>query len=417
MTVDYAILGAGNRGTKYANWIAEHPDRARVVAVADPRVDARDRLGDRCGVPLQCRYDSWAALLAQGRIADTVVVATQDADHVEPAVTALRQGYDVLLEKPMAPTEADCRRIACAATSADGLFAVCHVLRYTPYTRLVRELIDGGALGKLQSVQHLEPIGWWHFAHSYVRGNWRNEALTSSLLLAKSCHDIDWLAYVMGTDVAQVAGFGSLRHFRSGEAPVGAADRCVDCVHQRTCAYSAVDHYLTRPHGKADGWPAYVLTLEPERLAEAVAEGPYGRCVYACDNDVVDHQVVALEFANGATGSFTLTAFTDKADRLTRIFGSHGYLEGDGDTVRVLDFRTREWTTHTAHRPGAMDAASGHGGGDAGLMDAWTAAVAAHDQSLVSSDAESALAAHLAVFAAEEARKQRRVVEVDAARR
>lgn len=416
MTIDYALLGAGNRGTKYATWVAAHPDRARVVAVADPDPGARDRIGELCGVAPNRRYASWSELLADGRIADSAIVATQDADHVGPAVAALDLGYDVLVEKPMAPTEEDCRRIVDAARASGRLFAVCHVLRYTPYTALVRSIIASGALGVLQSVQHLEPIGWWHFAHSYVRGNWRNEAMSSSLLLAKSCHDLDWLAHVMGAPISSVSGFGSLRHFRAGEAPEGAADRCVDCTHRHTCAYSAVDLYLERPVGEAGGWPGYVLTRDTAQLAKAVAEGPYGRCVYASDNDVVDHQVVALEFGNGATGSFTLTAFTDKADRQTRIFGSHGCLEGDGDTVRVLDFATRQWTTHTAHRPGDMDAASGHGGGDDGLMDAWTAAVAAQDQTLVSSDAESALASHLAVFAAERARKRRLVLEVDPTR-
>lgn len=412
MTVEYVVLGAGNRGSIYARWAAEHPDRARVVAVAEPNTVARDRLAEACGVPAQRRYDSWQALLADGRLADSAIIATQDADHVEPALAALAAGYHVLLEKPMAPTEAECRAIASAAQASGSLFAVCHVLRYTPYTRLVREVIASGVLGRIASVQHLEPIGWWHFAHSYVRGNWRTEASSSSLLLAKSCHDLDWLAYVMGSPIERVSSFGSLRHFRSGEAPPGAADRCVDCVHQTTCPYSAVDLYVRRPVGRPDGWPLYVLSLDPDRVAEAVADGPYGRCVYACDNDVVDHQVVALEFADGATGSFTLTAFTEKADRVTRIFGSHGTLEGDGDTVRVLDFATRQWTTHRANRPGAMDAGSGHGGGDDGLMDAWSAAVAAGDPALVSSDAASALASHLAVFGAERARKQGCVVTV-----
>lgn len=415
MTVHYALLGAGNRGTKYATWVSEHPDRARVVAVADPDAEARDRIGDLCGVAPERRYASWRELLAAGKLADSAIVATQDADHVGPAITALELGYDVLLEKPMAPNEADCRAIVAAAQASGGLFAVCHVMRYTPYTRLVREIIASGVLGDIASIQHLEPIGWWHFAHSYVRGNWRDEASSSSLLLAKSCHDIDWMAYVMDSPIAAVSSFGSLRHFRAGQAPEGAAARCVDCSLQRSCAYSAVDIYLERPFGGPGSWPGYVLTRHDDQLPDAVAEGPYGRCVYASDNDVVDHQVVSMEFESGATGSFTLTAFTDKADRATRIFGSNGCLEGDGDTIRVLDFTTREWTTHASNRPGDMDAASGHGGGDAGLMDSWTAAVAAQDQSLVSSDAASALASHLAVFAAERARKQRLVLEVDPA--
>lgn len=412
MTVSHVIIGAGQRGTVYGRWIAAHPDEARVVAIAEPDPVARGRLAAECGVPDSGLYESWADLIAARPDADSAIIATQDQDHVGPALAALDAGYDVLLEKPMALTPADCTTIAEAATASGRLFAVCHVLRYTRYTQLVRGLLEQGAIGEPVNIQHLEPVGWFHFAHSFVRGNWRNEASSSPFLLAKCTHDLDWMAHVMGTTVARVASFGSLRHFTPANAPEGATDRCVTCPHQTTCAYSATDIYLDRPVGRPGGWPGIVLAPTPEGVPDAVATGPYGRCVYACDNDAVDHQVIALEFADGTTGTVTVTAFTPLADRMTRIAGTRGYLEGNGDEVRVYDFAAREWATHATPSPDG-GTGDGHGGGDGGLLEAWTAAVAASDPSLVGADVDATLAAHLAVFAAEESRRSGRLVGVN----
>ena len=400
--ITVAVLGAGDRGTGYAEWIAAHPDRARVIAVADPIAAARDRIGDACRVPLSERFASWQEYLAGGRRADAVLICTQDAGHREPALAALALGYDVLLEKPIAPDPDQVREIAAAAAAAGTVFAVGHVLRYTPYTKALVALLRSGEIGDIVSIQHLEPVGWWHMAHSFVRGNWRNTAASSFMLLAKSCHDLDWLEFVAGRPIEQVASFGSLLHFRPENAPEGAAERCVDCPLVDACAYSAVRIYLA-PGQAPDAWPASVLTTEHTReaLEQAVSRGRWGRCVYHCDNDVVDHQVVALQFAGGATGTFTMTGFTPMSDRQTRIFGSQGMIEGDGRVIRHYDFRTREWI-ETDTTAGSSD--ERHGGGDSGLMDAFVSAVAASDPSLISSDAASSLSSHLAVFAAERSR-------------
>lgn len=411
--VTLVILGAGNRGSIYARWAARHPDRARVVAVAEPDPTARAALADAHDLPPDARYASWQECLDAGRLADAVLVCTQDTMHVAPALAALALGYDVLLEKPMAPTEAEVRRVAEAATASGSIFAVCHVLRYTPYTVALMDALAHDAIGEIVSVQHLEPVGWWHQAHSYVRGNWRRASDSSSMLLAKSCHDIDWLQFVVGRPITKVASFGGLKHFRPEDAPVGATERCLDCPLQDTCAYSASRLYLA-PDASPEVWPASVLTADHTRagVERALREGPYGRCVYHCDNDVVDHQVVALEFAGGASGTFTMTGFTDRASRQTRLFGTQGMIESDGRTLRICDFRAGG-TWREIDTSAALDVTSGgHDGGDDGLMDAFVAAVAAGDQSLVSSDALSSESSHLAVFAAEESRLTGRLVDV-----
>jgi predicted dehydrogenase len=410
--VSLAVVGAGNRGTTHGDWALANPDRARVVAVSEPREVRRDRFAARHGLPARAAFGGWRELAARGRLADAVLVCTQDAMHAEPAVAFAELGYHVLLEKPMATTEADCRRIVEAVERAGVLFAVCHVLRYTPYTAVVKQVVDAGRLGQVVSVQHLEPVGFLHQAHSYVRGPWGREDAATFMLLAKSCHDLDWLRYVVGRPIRRVASFGSLTHFRPANRPDGAADRCLDCAVEPSCPYSAVRFYSRRLDHP--GWPldAVVDRYTEADLLAALRSGPYGRCVYAGDNDVVDHQVVAMEFDGGPTGTFVMTGFNAGGHRRTRLFGSHGELEGDGETVRVHDFLTGADEVLPVRATGDATAAGGHGGGDWGLMDAFVRAVATGDPSAVLTGPRASLEAHLAVFAAERARREGVVVTV-----
>nr|WP_026256955.1 Gfo/Idh/MocA family oxidoreductase [Actinopolymorpha alba] len=411
--VTLAVLGAGNRGSVYANWAAEHPDRARIVAVAEPRDHHRKTLAERHNIPPERTFTSWKDLVAAGKLADAAIVATQDVDHVEPATALARQGYHLLVEKPMAPTEEDCRALVDAVRQTNVMFAVCHVLRYTPYTRLLKRVLDSGRIGTIMSVQHLEPVGYSHQAHSYVRGNWRREDESSSMLLAKSCHDIDWLRYVVGVPIERVSSFGRLSHFVRANQPAGAAERCLDCSVESSCAYSAKKHYLGMLRRGQTGWPLHVVSndLTEDGVTRALREGPYGRCVYRCDNDVVDHQVVALEFAGGITGTFTMTAFSEQGHRRTQIFGTQGSIDCDGEKVRLFDFLTDQTEELTVESLGA-DAGSGHGGGDAGLMDSFTRALATGDPAHINSGALESLETHLAVFAAERARHAGTVEQV-----
>ncbi|HEY3234076.1 MAG TPA: Gfo/Idh/MocA family oxidoreductase [Polyangiaceae bacterium] len=412
--VSLVVAGAGGRGSGYAGFALTHPDRAKVVGVAEPRDHYRNTFAAEHSIPSRAVFTSWEELAAQPKMADGVIIATQDRMHAEPAVAFAEKGYQILLEKPMAPIEEDCRRIVAAVQRAGVLFAVCHVMRYTNYTRVLKHLLAEGAVGKIMSIQHLEPVGYWHQAHSFVRGNWRNEALSSPMLLAKSCHDLDWLRYVMGLKCLRVSSFGSLTHLRADQKPAGAADRCLDCEIEPRCPYSAKKLYLGMIRDNQPWWPVDVITtdLTEAGVLEALRTGPYGRCVYACDNDVVDHQVVNLEFEGGPTASFTMTAFTQQRDRETRIFGTHGELSGNGSEIKVFDFvtdKTREIDVHSSD----ASILGGHGGGDYGLMDSFIDAVAKRDPSLVLSGPEESLETHLMVFAAERARREGRVVSVN----
>ncbi|WP_307841585.1 Gfo/Idh/MocA family protein [Streptomyces endocoffeicus] len=410
-----AILGAGARGATYADLAAKRPDVARVVAVAEPRDQVRDTFAAEHRIAPEYRFEHWRDLLGRPRLADVAVIALLDADHVAAAVALADLGYQLLLEKPMATNEADCEAIAEAVRRNGTALAITHVLRYTPYTVKLKQLLAEGAIGDIVSLQHLEPIGHYHYAHSFVRGNWHREDESSSLLLAKSCHDIDWITDVVGGRVARVSSFGSLTHFRPEAAPDGATDRCVTCPLQDTCAYSATTLY--RGGLRDDGIKQYFTRimsageLTERAVTDALTDGPYGRCVYHGDNDVLDHQVVNLEFDGGVTTSFTLTAFTPLENRHTKIFGTGGQLTGDGRHIEVFDFRTESRTVHDTSLDEAS-AAGGHAGGDEAMFNAYLDALHGGRPELIVSGIDASLASHRVVFAAERARLAGAVIEL-----
>lgn len=398
------VLGAGNRGATYAGYAKEFPEALQVVAVAEPRADRRDLLADALGVDK--RFGSWQELLAQPRMADCAFICTLDDDHTEPTIKAMELGYHVLLEKPMSNNEEECRRIVETSQRTGRALAVCHVLRYTPFYMTLKSLIDRGEIGEVTTINQIENVGYWHQAHSFVRGNWRSTAETSPMLLQKSCHDMDILLWLMGKDCKRVQSFGSLRHFTPENAPEGAPERCLDgCPQAECCPYYAPRLYMDMSR---TGWPVDVITTDLSEAGrrKALEEGPYGRCVYRCDNDVVDRQVVNLEFEGGAVATFTMTAFSADFSRQLKIFGTAGQITADMGTGRIVLHRFGE-----EKKTIPVDAASsGHGGGDYGILGDFLHILRHGGESRTS--AKISLQSHLICFAAERSRKEHIVVEL-----
>ena len=407
--LSFAILGCGARGRCFSEWIAGHPEAARVVAVADPHRQRRDAIGDLHGVPSEMRFTSWTEVLARPKLADAVINTLMDRLHAPSSLQALGLGYHMLLEKPMAVTLEDCAAIDAARRRNGSIVTICHSLRYHPTYRHVKQLLDEGVIGRIASIDQLEGVDPVHQAHSFVRGNWGNESRSAFMLLTKSCHDIDILMYLVGRDCVRVSSFGGLAHFTRENRPAGAPDRCSDgCPHEADCPYSAMKVY-----GPGTGcWARYIGL---DRLSQAERDeflrfSPYGRCVYAADNDVVDHQVVNFEFEGGATGTFTMTAFAPSGRRL-RIHGTHGYLSVDVDHHQIELHRF--WGSSAGRQCIEVPAEAGsHGGGDDIVMECLIRAIRENDPSLVLTDTEESLRTHAVAFAAETARRERRVVEV-----
>lgn len=426
--VTLLVVGAGSRGATYAHYAIEHPEAARVVGVADARAFHRNAAATAHGIPPARTFATWEEAAHLDRFADAVIIATQDHLHEAPALAFAEKGYHVLLEKPIAPTPAACRRIAEAVTRHGILFSVCHTFRYVHSTQRIKQLLAAGAIGELVSVQHFEPVGWWHFAHAFVRGAWRREDESGFFLLTKGCHDFDWMQYLVGAPAAAVATFGGLHHFRPAARPAGAADRCLDCAVEAACPYSAPRLYLGLFDRGETGWPVDVLAPERTRegLMEALRTGPYGRCVYACDNDAADHHVVSLQYENGVTASYVLNAFNKDGGRKTRLFGTHGeiHLDGgqgylkdghwhmEGAFLKVFDFVRERLHTEDPFAP-LETALSGHDYGDYLLMRGFVEAVATGSEAPILTNAREGLAAHLTTFAAERARREGRVVRVE----
>lgn len=414
--VKLIVVGAGNRGQAYAAFAEKCPEKVQIVGVAEPREWHRNFIAERHNIPQDQVFADWRELAKVPKFADGVIISTLDDMHVEPVEAFAALKYHILLEKPMAPDAEGCRRIYKAIKDNGVIAAVCHVLRYTAYTRQLKAVIDAGKLGEIITVQHLEPVGFWHQAHSFVRGNWRNEEETSPMLLQKSCHDLDWLRYVVGRPCKRVSSFGSLKHFKKSEQPADAADRCLECPPhvEAGCAYSARRIYFSLLNKGHKQWPLDIVTPEPDykSLETALREGPYGRCVYACDNDVVDHQVVNMEFEGGSTASFLMTAFTPHEGRKTTIHGTKGYLVGNSHVIKIYDFLTERWTEIDT-RQGDNSILGGHGGGDGGIMSDFVEALATSDPSKIISGAQESLETHLSVFAAEKARKNGTVEAVE----
>jgi len=417
--VTISIVGAGKRGEAYAKYASQHPDLLRVVAVAEPREIQRTRMAEQYGIAPENCFRTCDEFAKQPRLSDAVAICTQDRMHLAAVESLAPLGYAILLEKPMSPALEECERIVAAVKKHGNLFAVCHVLLYTDLTTRLRELLQQGVVGEIVSVQHLEPVAWWHQAHSFVRGNWRNEAESSFMLMAKSCHDIDWMRHIVGKHCRRVGSFGSLRHFKASERHVGAADRCWDCPSaiETNCPYSAKRlYYENFGLSKTADYINDVITEGKntrEAVEHALRTGPYGRCVYACDNDVVDNQVVVLEYDGPVTATFTMTAFTPAVHRTTRIFGTRGYIDTDFVKIKVFDFTTEKETVYdTSVDPNSATAASGHGGGDYHIMRQFVKAIATGDASGIYSGADESLESHRIVFAAEQARREGRIVEL-----
>lgn len=403
-----AILGCGNRGAAtYGKLFCEQPDRFRVVALCDRDGERLNSYGAQFSVPEEARFLSEEAFLQEKR-ADLLVIATMDADHVREGVRALALGYDLLLEKPISDNREELEALLKAQRQYGGKTLVCHVLRYAPAFTKAAEILESGRIGELVAIQALEQVAYWHQAHSFVRGNWRSREETAPMILAKCCHDLDLLQYYARSRCKSVSSVGGLKHFRPECAPEQAQKRCVQCPLVESCAYSAKRIYLDRWReigSPPAEWPYIQITstlpLTEQAIGRAIEEGPYGRCVYACDNDVVDHQLCEFVFENGVKATLTMTAFTAAGGRIYKFFGTLGELVLN-EEEDYLDIKPFGGERERIAISSLIERQIGHGGGETGLMRTLYETLCGNgtcDTSL-----EASVESHLMAICAEESR-------------
>ena len=405
------IIGAGSRGAAYAKNMKMMPDKFEVVGVADPIAERCENIQTMFQVSDENCYSDWQEILNRPKFADIAIIATMDDMHYEVALKAIEQGYDLLLEKPLAQTVEQCVGIANAAKNKGVQVLVCHVLRYTPFFKEVKKLVMDGVIGDVMSVLQVEAVGNVHQSHSYVRGDWHREDETTPMLLAKCCHDLDIIQWIVDKPCKKVSSFGELTHFKPENAPKGAPIRCIDggCPAEDTCPYHYQKVYMS---DKTQRWMRLAVgrglskDFRPtdEEVIEGLKNKNFGNCVYHANNNVVDHQVVNMEFEGGVTASLTMNAF-NQGGRYIRVFGTKGelYANASDKEITVFSFDTRECSKVEVVET-EESIMGGHGGGDYGIIEEMYDYMSGQYTGYCAADIEISVKNHIIGFAAEKAR-------------
>jgi len=408
--VTMILVGAGNRGRGvFGQYALDMPHRAKYVAVVEPDEKKRNTFAQEHGIPASMRFEKPGVFFAKtDRVADAIVIATPETERLGTVLGAIDKGYHILVEKPLGCSLDETIKIIDAAKKFEGIFVVCHQMRHISGYSVIKSLIDSGRFGDIITIQHSENLSYHHMAHSYVRGLFNNDSMTP-MILAKSCHDMDILCYLIGKRPVRVSSFGSLTYFKEQNAPKGAPAYCLDgCPAYKDCPYSVLKIYFNE-----DTDPACIrqmgIVKNKRELFELLRHNQFGRCVFRCDNNVVDHQVVNIEFEDGVTASFQMAGHNYFDRRITKISMTNGeiYFDLTEGLVKAYTFSP---LSEEIIKPQGMTGS--HMGGDKIIMDAFVDAVRTGEKSYILTPVEMSLDSHLMAFAAEQSRTQGRVIEL-----
>ncbi len=416
--VTAVVVGAGHRSLLYADYSLEHQDALSIVGVAEPDEVRRAKAAERFGIPPERCFKSAEELVRQPACADAVINGTMDDLHVSTSLPLLEAGYHVLLEKPITPDERELQALLHAVENSGKTVMICHVLRYAPFYVAIRQAVADGKIGEIMAIHTSENVSYHHMGAAFIRGKWGKEGM-SPMLLQKCCHDLDLVCWFKaGLEPRAVASFGSLMFFREDHAPRGAGSRClVDCEIEPDCPYSAKKNYIEQ-----DLWGEYVwhsiehipnAKLE-QKLESLRTTNPYGRCVWRCDNDVVDHQSVIVEFEDGGVATHDMVGGVSKPCRTIHLYGTKGEIEGtleDGYfVIRKPD--ARQGCEYSEERVELNVSHEMHGGGDHRLVEDFVRVIRGQSPSISTTDIMDSIHGHQVVYAANKAMRERRMVEV-----
>jgi len=444
------VIGAGNRGADaYASYSLLFPNELKIVSVAEPNPIRRENLASNHKIPKNFEYNDWKDILEKPRFADIAIIATQDKMHYEPAMTAMKQGYHVLLEKPMAVTEEECRNLVKTSEKVGIILQICHVLRYTRLFNTLKEIIDSRKLGRIININYSINLAHWIYAHSFVRGSWRNQLETSPMILAKACHDFDILYWFANADPIKISSFARSSYLTRENRPKGATKRCTDgCPHLNDCHYNAINLYLKTSQFHNDlmqtdkkfmrwliklwknhpkianllipqfrkntpyrGWPINTISedLSDEGITKALREGPYGRCVYDCDNDQPSAQITNIKFSNQIVASLTMHGHSYREGRFIRIDGTKASLIGEF-TLMGMPITLHDHLTGKSIHYKIKLTKDPHEYEDYPLIRRFLAAVRGEEKPLTT--ARESLQSHLMAFAADQSLKEDKIIHI-----
>jgi hypothetical protein len=409
------VVGAGSRGRHvFGRFVSLPNSGAKIIAVAEPDQEKREAMAREHNIPRERMYETGEEALIQEKFSDGVIITAPDKTHYKLALNALNQGYHVLLEKPMATSPEECIEIVKAQKKSGKVLSVAHVLRYTPFFKEIKERVDSGELGKLLSLDLQEEVGYWHYAHSFVRGNWRKKSESGPVILTKCCHDMDIISWLIPEKITSVFSTGSRKLFRRSNSPKGSRDRCIqDCNIKRDCPYNAERFYLSETEEENVGWPINVISPVDFSIAareNALKNGQYGRCVYKCDNDVCDNQEVWIRFKNGLRARFTMTAMGSESTRKIKLHFEKGEIHGDLGLGSIRIVKYSGVRRKDDIRQIDLDTKGGHGGGDEHMFQSFIKTIEKNNSDYNLTSAEASLQSHLLSFVAEDSRLNGKII-------
>ena len=369
-----AILGCGARGKEtYGRYAMKAESGLSIVAICDNDPVKLASAKEEFNLDDSMCFSNFNDLYALGKIADCIVIANYDQEHFDATMKAIDLGYDILLEKPISNSLEECIKIRDFANLKGVKVTVCHVMRYTSYYMYLKKLLKEKVIGDLMAIEQTEDVSYWHMAHAFVRGNFRNSNTTSPMILQKCCHDFDLIMYLTEEKPISLTSVGDLRFFRSSNAPKNACEYCVNCKEE--CIYNAANFYLGVYDDKVNNnldtnvWPLSQVAENPtrEKLLKSLETTNWGRCVFKSDNNVVDHQFTTIKLEKGTIATLTMIGFSNDGGRQTHCYGTKGeiYLDEQRRTIEISIFGQRKKVVSFDE---LSEDFSGHGGGDNEMM-------------------------------------------------
>ncbi|WP_300796013.1 Gfo/Idh/MocA family oxidoreductase [uncultured Bacteroides sp.] len=399
-----AVIGYGNRARKYLQYLKENPTAATLVAVVDSNLLRLEDAKEEFHLDEGCCFSDINDFFSSDIKIDSLIIATPDNLHFEPCIQALKKGCNVLLEKPIAQSIEECNEILDLSKRVNKNVTICYVLRFYPYYQKIKSIIENVDLGDMVSINHVINVGIDRTTHSYVRGIWNNSETSNPIILSKCCHDVDLILWLTNSRVKTMSSYGSLKWFKSANAPVGSAERCIDCSIERSCPFSAIDLYIRRGEWTSNFVVPYGMNIN-DVLHEEIKNGNYGKCIYHCNNDVYDHQIVSMEMQNGVLVNLSMDCFTLKDNRITNIKFIYGEIDADDEKIVVTDFRTRKVVEYNYSD---INKQPYHAGADLKIMEAFLSNVG-DKLSVHIPRLESSIESHKICFAAEECIRQKKM--------